>query len=174
MMKEEMKEEIIDTCAQRTQQNDSRRGNRGWGKRGAMKEETRGELCFVCRLLLMRHIWEASETMSHPRAGLSPLSGPSRLSVQDDYVGTCHLATDFSPVIGWNFTVFPPSAAFWTAWLWCREHNWQMFGRIVAYESVFSLHVHTHTKKKKLLHTFRYINLHKAHAHNTLISIIIG
>lgn len=92
---------------------------------GKMERWRKGrELCFVCCLLLMRHIWEVSETMSHPRTGLSPLSGPSRLSVQDDYVGSCHLATDFSTVIGW-ISVFPPSAAIWkmTLMQWTQLTN---------------------------------------------------
>lgn len=105
MMKSEVK--MMHATAWVPNQNKSRRmlrKNRGWDRSlGKRSEEGSRGLCFVF-CLLMRCIWNASETMSHPRKGLSPLSGPGRLSVQD-YAEARHLTSDFS--LSCIFTVLP-------------------------------------------------------------------
>lgn len=94
------------------------------------KAEARGEVSFFCHLLLMWHMWEATETMSHSHnATVATIGSEQPLSVKDNYVSACHLATDFSPVIEWLFTVYPPCAVFWTAPLWHGELNRLMFVR---------------------------------------------
>lgn len=83
-----------------------------WTKRGEKKrearrkEETRGELCFVCHLLLMRHMWVALETMSHAHNGtVATIGSEQAASVKDDCVGVCYSTADFSPVIEWLSTI---------------------------------------------------------------------
>lgn len=71
------------------------------------REETRGELCFVCHPLLMRHMWEALETMSHAHNGTVATIGSEQApSVRDDCVGVCYSTSDFSPVIEWLSTIY--------------------------------------------------------------------
>lgn len=72
------------------------------------KAEARGAVCSFCRLLLMRHMWEATETMSHSHnATVATIGSEQPRSVKDNCVSACHLAADFSPVIHWLFTVYP-------------------------------------------------------------------
>lgn len=60
------------------------------------KQETRGELCFVCHLL-MRHMWESLETMSHAHNGTVATIGSKQApSARDDCAGICYLTADFS------------------------------------------------------------------------------
>lgn len=76
------------------------------GRENEGSEETRGALCFVCHLLLMRHMWAALETMSHAHNGTVATIGSKQApSVKDDCVGVCYSAADFSPVIEWLSTI---------------------------------------------------------------------
>lgn len=77
------------------------------------KEETRGELCFVCHLLLMRHMWAALETMSHAHNGTVATMGSEQApSVKDDCVAVCYSTADFSPMIEWLSTIYRSGLPF--------------------------------------------------------------
>lgn len=77
------------------------------------KEEPRGELRFVCHLLLMRHMWAALETMSHAHNGtVAPIGSEQAPSVKDDCVGVCYSTADFSLVIEWLSTIYRSGLPF--------------------------------------------------------------
>lgn len=85
------------------------------------KEETTGELCFVCHLLLMRHMWAALETMSHAHNGTVATIGSEQApSVKDDCVGICYSTADFYPVMQWLSTIYRFGLPF-GRYHWCTS-----------------------------------------------------